>query len=58
MATEERIVEVTGLLADGEYYPTSRDSKSARAEFIKYGDPPINVDKQGEKRTSLSEPWK
>lgn len=39
VATEERIIEVTGLPSDGENYPTSRDAKLARAEFTKPNDP-------------------
>lgn len=58
VATTERIVEATGLLAEGEHYLVSRDARLARVEFTIHGNPPINIDKQGMKRTSLPKPWK
>lgn len=58
MATKERIVEVSRLPVEGEHYPSFRDVRLARAEFIVHGDPPISVDKLGTKRTSFPKPWK
>lgn len=45
LATEEIIAEVTGFPSNGENYPASRDTKSARAEYTKPGNPPLSVDK-------------
>lgn len=44
VVTKERIVDISGLPIDGENYPTSRDARSARAEFMVQGDPLINID--------------
>lgn len=58
IVTEERIVEVMGLLVDGEPYPTTKDLRSAKAEFIEPSDLPLVVDKHGTKRNSLPKPWR
>ena len=33
IATEDRIVEATGLPTIGEHYPNTHDARSARAQF-------------------------
>lgn len=53
--TEERIVEVTELLAVGENF--SSDVVSTRAEFTVPTDGPLEVSKQGCKRVSLPPPY-
>lgn len=45
IVTKERIMEVTGLPASGEPYPTTKDARFSRAEFIEPNDPPLVVNK-------------
>lgn len=58
VATEERIVEVTGLPIEGEKYSDSKDARNKKAEFTRPGDPPLVVDRQGARRESLSPEWR
>ena len=45
IATEELIVEVTGLPAIGEHYPSTHDVRSARAQFTRLIDPQMDITK-------------
>lgn len=58
LTTKERIAKVTGLITNGENYLACRDARSTRENFIEPSDPPLNMGKQGAKRTSLPKPWK
>ena len=57
VTTEERIAEVTRLLAIGEHYPNEHDARSSRAQFTRQGDPQLDITKQGCKRLSLPPPY-
>lgn len=57
IATEERIVEVTRLLAAGEHYPNEHDARSTRAQFTLPGNPPLEITKKRYKRMSIPLPY-